>query len=442
MPLIKSKSKKAFEHNIEAEMSSGKPQKQALAIAYDVKRRNSRKKMAAGGSVQSGSKDMNYADGGKVKPQEPGVVDKVIKAVSDWTDQPDPEANKKSDAKPIQTPYASSKYAQGGMINESAKSEQRPMPKEQDKDAKMISRNSGKKASKNDDWSSDITVQQAQRPSQTKLSQPRMVESGVIRTKLRDQEGNLMDSMPPSSDKDQPSKAYDEEGANRQGPESRDLKLKMMAKGGRVDMEPMDSEVQLMEREDEAHMQSSLDPSEDEGAQDARSRDEIGQDRQGPQVSDMEREHSNGRKPYAEGGSIQHEMMDQPEPEASDDMEDSIAAAVMARMERQKHIHSDSDIDRMAMMAEGGEILSHDSIYSDDSDQADVSRNADEDANEEDQLSFNALRKENYNESEGLEQMDSPMDSNRHGHEIDSDKHDMVDAIRSKMNRQRQFKVR
>jgi hypothetical protein len=83
-------------------------------------------------------------------------------------------------------------------------------------------------------------------------------------------------------------------------------------------------------------------------------------------------------------------------------------------------------------MAEGG-ILSHDSIYSDDSDQADLSRNADEDANEEDQLSYNALRKENYSESEGLRKLDSPMDSNEHGHEIDEDEHDMVDKIMRKM---------
>lgn len=40
MPLIQGKSKQAFSHNIGAEMNSGKPQKQALAIAYAVKRRN------------------------------------------------------------------------------------------------------------------------------------------------------------------------------------------------------------------------------------------------------------------------------------------------------------------------------------------------------------------------------------------------------------------
>lgn len=39
MPLKKSKSKKAFSSNVKAEMNAGKPQKQAVAIAYAVKRR-------------------------------------------------------------------------------------------------------------------------------------------------------------------------------------------------------------------------------------------------------------------------------------------------------------------------------------------------------------------------------------------------------------------
>lgn len=38
MPLIKSKSDKAFKSNIKAEIAAGKPQKQAVAIAYSVKR--------------------------------------------------------------------------------------------------------------------------------------------------------------------------------------------------------------------------------------------------------------------------------------------------------------------------------------------------------------------------------------------------------------------
>lgn len=39
MPLNKSKSKKAFSSNVKKEMKAGKPQKQAVAIAYATKRK-------------------------------------------------------------------------------------------------------------------------------------------------------------------------------------------------------------------------------------------------------------------------------------------------------------------------------------------------------------------------------------------------------------------
>lgn len=50
MPLMKSKSPAAFKRNIETEMHAGKPQKQALAIAYATKRRAAH--MAKGGMVK------------------------------------------------------------------------------------------------------------------------------------------------------------------------------------------------------------------------------------------------------------------------------------------------------------------------------------------------------------------------------------------------------
>jgi len=43
MPLKKSTSAKAFKSNIKAEMKAGKPQKQAVAIAYSEKREASEK---------------------------------------------------------------------------------------------------------------------------------------------------------------------------------------------------------------------------------------------------------------------------------------------------------------------------------------------------------------------------------------------------------------
>lgn len=57
MPLKKSGSPEAFKSNVKAEMHSGKPQKQALAIAYSTKRAAmGKKKMAKGGSVLGDNK--------------------------------------------------------------------------------------------------------------------------------------------------------------------------------------------------------------------------------------------------------------------------------------------------------------------------------------------------------------------------------------------------
>lgn len=44
MPLKSGKSRKVFSANVKAEMAAGKPQKQAVAIAYSVKRRSPKRK--------------------------------------------------------------------------------------------------------------------------------------------------------------------------------------------------------------------------------------------------------------------------------------------------------------------------------------------------------------------------------------------------------------
>ena len=44
MPLVKSKSPEAFRKNVKAEVQAGKPVKQAVAIAYSVKREAEKKK--------------------------------------------------------------------------------------------------------------------------------------------------------------------------------------------------------------------------------------------------------------------------------------------------------------------------------------------------------------------------------------------------------------
>lgn len=52
MPLLQSKSKKAFSTNVAKERGSGKPLKQALAIAYSVKRKDF--------SGRKAKRDMSY----------------------------------------------------------------------------------------------------------------------------------------------------------------------------------------------------------------------------------------------------------------------------------------------------------------------------------------------------------------------------------------------
>lgn len=43
MPLKKGTSKKTFSNNVKTEIKAGKPQKQAVAIAYSEKRKSGRK---------------------------------------------------------------------------------------------------------------------------------------------------------------------------------------------------------------------------------------------------------------------------------------------------------------------------------------------------------------------------------------------------------------
>lgn len=78
MPLIKGKSEKSFVKNLKTEMEHGKPQKQSLAIAYAMKRKAQKKKMADGGEIptldpdklastqDSMRKAFGYADGGQI----------------------------------------------------------------------------------------------------------------------------------------------------------------------------------------------------------------------------------------------------------------------------------------------------------------------------------------------------------------------------------------
>jgi hypothetical protein len=67
MPLVKSKSDKAFSKNVKAEIAAGKPQKQAVAIAYSVKRSA---KKADGGSMDDDRMPSRSTEYKKAKADE------------------------------------------------------------------------------------------------------------------------------------------------------------------------------------------------------------------------------------------------------------------------------------------------------------------------------------------------------------------------------------
>lgn len=104
----------------------------------------------------------------------------------------------------------------------------------------------------------------------------------------------------------------------------------------------------------------------------------------------------------AEGGMAEADSIDEEELEHAS----SLAAAIMAKRK----------------FAKGGEV--------------DLDMNAEEEPNNEDDMSFEALKKENYDEADALDAADQPDDSNEHSPEHDEedvDDKNMVSAIRRKM---------
>lgn len=475
MPLIKSKSKKAFESNLKREMHEGKPLPQSLAIAYSVKRKA---KKAAGGSVESGSKDMNMAEGGRIGPKHKLVKSQMNDSLSrpDYEEAITPGAREKKpqykgighmpnyveqrekalkelgdrDNKPVQDGRI--KKAEGGAI--SAKTEKRPMPNDLHDDKLMESHNEAKKALLNSGWTDRPTERQAQANNGRMvkpIKQPRMVPSDAFSTRLRDEEADLEMSAKPGPYGEQPSRHDDEEGPDRQGPDNVDKAKphsgpKAYAKGGKIEKsdynKPMHEAIKHPNAlsHDEMDLEDSESPSEDEGSANAHMRDEEGQNRQGPMHKKMpphylasrmyhddeaneDHDEEMNAASFAEGGHIGESQDNY----ADDGEHDSIAAACMARRDR-LHAEIDSgahDLDEAAMMAEGGEV--------------DLSINHDEEPNNEDQMSFQALKKENYNSS-NLD-VEQPEDSNLMGDSEEDEsenKHDRISAIRSRMAK-RQF---
>jgi hypothetical protein len=227
------------------------------------------------------------------------------------------------------------KMAEGGHLND-----------EDENGQEQLGKNANKKELYDSDWTGRPTVAQAQKESRTSLSRPPIQGEN-------DFDGNeLISADKPDGYGKQPKKSYDEDGPNRQGSKVPDMAdehsthRKPYAKGGQIEpgdiksknmflrtkMEPEDSGIQSHERSEESDLERGASPSEDEGASDAKSRNEIDPDRQGHSVRDMEREHSNGRMPYADGGMTESQEPDQNE--EREERHDSLAAAIMAKRDR------------------------------------------------------------------------------------------------------------
>jgi hypothetical protein len=337
MPLEQKKSKKAFEHNVKAEMESGKPQKQALAIAYSVKRKPKRKKFVTGGEV---SESVQNEFGGKPAPSDNSYSSHDLngpapsQADADASRLKELQAAKDAGMSSSFTPKMSADYKRlsqpqanydGGMIHDNEDSKH------------QIARNAAKKALSGDEWTDNPVIP---KPKLQPLKKPRMVPSDAYSTRLYNKEGHLMESEAPNNGpQEQPEKDYDEEGPDRQGPSVPALKMKKMANGGKIEDDAdhqakkhnkaVDSEYGGKIEDDEIDEPEGLESDNDE---------------ESPAVDEYMASH------FAKGGILDEEE--------DMDHEDSIAAAIMAKRNRM-HAAIDSgamDMDSAVRMADGGEV--------------------------------------------------------------------------------------
>lgn len=351
-------------------MESGKPQKQSLAIAYDVKRK-AKKKMAKGGPAE--------LDAMAVTPDK--GYGKIIRVG----------------------------LAEGGAI--SAKSEKRPMPDEMHNDSEMQHKNSSDKPAKHDSWTDRSTEKQAQSNNGRKvmpIAKPRMVPSNAFSTRMYDKEGMLEESAKPGPYGEQPPKEDNEMDADRQGPKVPDMQdehsnhRKPYAKGGMINDEVSMAAAENDELEHPAHLEEDDD-----------------------QMRLPVDEYMAGH--FAKGG-MAHEMDDQPEEEAMMEHHASIADAIMAKRDRKASQMSDSDIDEMIRLYEGGQVEGSDESM------VDIDSNNEEQANGYYARNEHAALKENYDSD--MDDVSQPHDSNMKGDSREAsseNQDDMIDAIRRRM---------
>jgi len=396
MPLIKSKSKKAFSKNVETEMDSGKPQNQSLAIAYSVKRKA--KKKASGGTVNSGSSTMNYADGGDVDHVK--ELDETKQKLFDHLQnsrfsKPD-SAEKKADITRLKAKKAmheaalSSKYAEGGEI--SAKTEKRSMPNMKYNDSMQVGENSNKKELIDDQWTSRPDIKQSTKGMRTTpIKHPKMVASNVLQARLRDEEDDLQTSAGVNNGPQrQPPEHDNEEDPNRQGktPYDEATSRRGYANGGTVDPDHSGNTHNL-----------KVDNEYGGNAEEDNQEDPAGLTEDNDQMRPAKEEYmADHMQMLAEGGIADEEEIEHAA---------SIAAAIMARRK----------------MASGGSVESG----SEDMNMADGGQVDIEDNNNEEPNEYYHLNEEDvldHDMNAGMPSNGQPKDSNEHGDVLeDEDEH-------------------
>lgn len=113
-PLIYGKSPIAFSKNVKEEIESGKPQKQALAIAYAIKRRAAARKKAFGGNIQKDVMSSNDED----MANEDKMYESISKRM--FLEEGDEEEDEKENEENLNPTLAQAimrKYADGGQVD-------------------------------------------------------------------------------------------------------------------------------------------------------------------------------------------------------------------------------------------------------------------------------------------------------------------------------------
>ena len=302
-------------------------------------------------------------------------------------------------------------------------------------DKNSIGRNKGDKSLIESDWTDTPTESQAQRPSNTALSSP------PIEGDDAEDEEDLMAAYPPQSDKAQPESRRNEMGPDRQGDAVPDMsdqhnnKRKPYAMGGAIKMADDDQDLLMSDEPDGDHSEepsSSYDESHDYGT---RSGDPSEVDpHTGESESDMLQRHAMERASFAKGGPINPKLAESKKmPPMPDEDEDDATSLVGEIMSKRKKMADGGEVDGSESLA--NEIIAkrnsqpgarqNKRIGGSSDDQADLNRNSRESLNQEDQMSFNAGKKELYDDDQISAQ---PRDSNEKGDSKEADEENEHDG--------------